>query len=278
MSSSSAAHPNPERPKRLLTQNSRLRRIGVWNWTLPAWAGQLPDGRNYNTCPSAGICREVCYARTGTFLFPAVKAKHQANLTFVLDDLDGWTEAMLTELASPRFRNAWIRIHDSGDFFSDDYLLAWLYIINLCPDLTFYCYTKEVDRFRRLVEVDPPSNFRWTYSYGGTQDATLNPAVDRVTDVFPDSQSIALAGFTSQEVCDTVAATGPPRIGIPANRIPHFITRLAGRRFSEWQAEVEAERAARRSRRHLRLVTDPGHTDIAKQPTTTEPVDPPQAA
>jgi hypothetical protein len=185
---------------------------------------------------------------------------------------------MLTELASPRFHNAWIRIHDSGDFFSDDYLLAWLHIIHLCPDLTFYCYTKEVDRFRRLVEVDPPNNFRWTYSYGGTQDASLDPAVDRVTDVFPDSQSIAQAGFTSQEVCDTVAATGPPRIGIPANRIPHFITRLAGRRFSEWQAEVDTARDERRSRRHLRLVADPTSIDTAVQPAADEPVDPPCAA
>lgn len=32
------------RPRRLLTQNSELKRIGVWNWTLPAWAGRLPDG------------------------------------------------------------------------------------------------------------------------------------------------------------------------------------------------------------------------------------------
>jgi hypothetical protein len=28
------------RPKRLLTQNRELKAIGVWNWTLPAWAGR----------------------------------------------------------------------------------------------------------------------------------------------------------------------------------------------------------------------------------------------
>jgi hypothetical protein len=37
---------------------------------------------------------------------------------FVLDDLAGWETAMLAELAAARHHNGWIRIHDSGDFFS----------------------------------------------------------------------------------------------------------------------------------------------------------------
>jgi len=45
-----------------------------------------------------------------------------------------------------------------------------------------------------LVEPDPPPNFLWVYSYGGTQDAALNPAVDRVADVFPDESAIVEAG------------------------------------------------------------------------------------
>lgn len=52
------------RPARLLTQNSEMKQIGVWNWSLPAWAGRLADGRTYNTCPSAGICAQACYARS----------------------------------------------------------------------------------------------------------------------------------------------------------------------------------------------------------------------
>jgi hypothetical protein len=275
MSSSSAEPFNPERPKRLLTQNSRLRRIGVWNWTLPAWAGRLPDGRTYNTCPSAGICREVCYARTGRFLFPAVKAKHQANLMFVLDDLAGWETAMLAELAAARHHNGWIRIHDSGDFFSDEYLSAWLRIIRQRPSITFYCYTKEISRFRRLVEVNPPDNFRWTYSYGGTQDADLNPEHDHVTDVFPDEDSITEAGWTSQEGCDTDAVSGAHRIGTPARRVPHLVRRQAGRRFSQWQADVDAERTQRHDRRHLHLVTG---NESGQPPAGAVPIDPPRAA
>ncbi|WP_432830876.1 GP88 family protein [Dactylosporangium sp. CA-092794] len=248
------------RPKRLLTQNREMKAIGVWDWSLPAWAGRLPDGRTYNTCPAAGICVQVCYARNGTYLWPVVRGRHQANLAFVLDDLPGWEAAMTAELGAAKFRNAWVRVHDAGDFFTDDYLRAWLRICRHRRDVTFYAYTKEVERFRRLVEPDPPANFLWVYSYGGTQDHLLHPDTDRVADVFPDEAAIAMAGWSSQEASDLLAVLGPRLVGIPANRIPHFLRRLAGRRFSQWQHDVDAERAARR-RRHRAPTSPAAPTD-----------------
>lgn len=247
---------NCRRPAPLLTQNSEMRQIGAWNWSLPAWAGRLPDGRTFNTCPSAGICAQVCYARHGTYTWPVVRAKHHRNLMFVLDDLPGWEAAMLAELESTKFRGAWVRIHDAGDFFSDPYLLAWLRVCRARAETAFYAYTKEVDRFRRLVEPDPPANFWWVYSYGGTQDSALNPNVDRVADVFPDEASIAEAGWASQEASDLLAVLGPHLVGVPANHIPRYLKHLAGRRFSEWQAEADAEGTARQNRRHLRSVAN----------------------
>lgn len=247
--------PTPDRPERLLTQNGELRRIGVWNWTLPAWAGRLPDGRTYNTCPAAGICAKVCYARNGTYNFPAVRAKHQRNLARVLDDLPRWKADMLTELSARRFRPTedqpvYIRIHDAGDFFTDAYLTAWLDIARAHPDLVFYSYTKEVARFRRLVEPAPPPNFLWCYSYGGREDHLLDPATDRVADVFPDAGSMTAAGYSSQDESDLLAVLGPPRVGIPANNIPHFNKLLAGRTFAQWQASEDARRAARKEAAH----------------------------
>jgi hypothetical protein len=135
--------------------------------------------------------------------------------------------------------------HREPQRISDAYLEAWLRIFRGRPATHFYCYTKEVTRFRNLVEPDPPPNFRWTFSYGGTQDHLITPD-DRVTDVFPDSSSIAASGFTSQEVCNTIAATGPDHIGIPANNISHFRVLQGDRRFSQWQAEADAARPARR--------------------------------
>jgi hypothetical protein len=260
MSQTTAPQGGVPRPKRLLTQNREMKAIGVWNWTLPAWAGRLPDGRSYNTCPSAGICAQVCYARNGTYLWPVVLGRHQQNLMFVLDDLPGWEAAMTAELGAGKFRGAWIRIHDSGDFFSGDYLNAWLRICRARPDVNFYAYTKEVRRFRALVEPDPPPNLLWVYSYGGTQDHQLRAEVDRVADVFADEQAIADAGWASQEASDLLAVLGPRLVGIPANRIPVFLRRQGGRRFSQWQAEVDAARTQRRARRHA--------ADARRQPPT----------
>jgi protein gp88 len=112
---------------------------------------------------------------------------------------------MLDELSHKRFIDAWVRIHDSGDFHSRAYLSAWLEIMRARQRTRFYAYTKE-----------------GVYSYGGTQDSTLDPAVDRVADVFPDEQSIAAAGWHSQEESDLLAVLGPTPVGIPANNIAHF--------------------------------------------------------
>jgi hypothetical protein len=40
----SAAQRLAVRPDRLLTQNRNLRRDGIFNWCLPAWAGRMADG------------------------------------------------------------------------------------------------------------------------------------------------------------------------------------------------------------------------------------------
>jgi hypothetical protein len=262
MSQTPAPQGGVSRPQRLLTQNRELKAIGVWNWTLPAWAIRLPDGRTVNVCPAAGICAQVCYARNGTYLWPVVRARHQQNLMFVLDDLPGWEAVMTAELGARKFCGAWIRIHDSGDFFSDDYLAAWLRICRARPEVNFYAYTKQVRRFRRLVEPDPPSNFLWVYSYGGIEDHLLDPRTDRVADVFPDEPAITAAGWSSQEASDLLAVLGPRLVGIPANRIPQFLRRLRGRRFSQWQHEVDTERDARLRRRN--------------EPRDTSASDPPQ--
>jgi hypothetical protein len=83
----------------LLTQNSELRDDGIWNWTLPAWVVRLSDGRSFNVCPSAGACAKVCYARNGTYLFPAVAAAHLDNLRAAFSP--DFPERMLNEPTGP---------------------------------------------------------------------------------------------------------------------------------------------------------------------------------
>ena len=98
--------------------------------------------------------------------------------------------------------------------------------------------------------------------------------------MFPDEAAIAASGWASQEASDLLAVLGPRLVGVPANRIPAYLKRLAGRRFSEWQAEVDAERTARQGRRHLRLVVDNARptTETGAADRASGQVDQPRAA
>ncbi|WP_218922079.1 GP88 family protein [Kibdelosporangium phytohabitans] len=261
------------RPKRLLTQNRRLRPLGIFTWTLPALAGRFPDGTTYVTCRNAGVCSQACYALNGTYRIPGVLARHQRNLQFVLGDLDGWKAAMLAELNHSRYRHAWIRIHDSGDFLSLEYLRAWLEIMRSRPSTRFYCYTKEVSLFRTEVEPDPPDNFWWVYSLGGKQDHLLGDG-DRVADVFPDEESIAAAGWNSQAASDLLAVLGPAPVGIRANNIARFRAVQAGRRWSEWQAQTDAARRAKLARHRNNSVERGEAVTEPRADTVATPDDP----
>ncbi|WP_020525160.1 GP88 family protein [Catelliglobosispora koreensis] len=234
-----AFSPSP-RPKRLLSNSNRnLARDRIWSWTIPALAARLPSGATLRTCPAAGVCAQACYARAGTYRFANVRAAHLRNLLYVLEDPQGWEQAMLAELAAPRFVGGYVRIHDAGDFFSDSYTLAWLRIIRARPHTWFYAYTKEVDRHDRLIASDPPPNSRWVMSLGGRQDHLVDPRRHRIADVFPTEQAIAAAGFHTQADSDLLAPFGPTPVGMAANNIAQFQRRQGDRTFGQWQRETD---------------------------------------
>lgn len=260
----------------LLTQNTYLRRYGIHNWTLPAWVTRLPDGTNVNVCPAAGACVKLCCARNGAYKFPGVVAAHQRNLALVMGDLGKFTVAMLDELDKPRFRKPRpphlpdlprdhlhpdvaelldngapiIRVHDSGDFFSDDYLAAWLHIATLRPDVLFYAYTKEVSRVRR-VAADGPPNFLFCFSMGGREDNLIDTTEggDQHVDVFPTRDALLDAGYTPQTSHDLLCVVAPStRVGIVANNISAFRKAQGNRMFGEIEATMRRghpNRAAR---------------------------------
>lgn len=258
----------PEWP--LLTQNSELAPLGIFNWTLPAWVVRDGSGRGFNVCPEADACAKVCYARNGTYLFPQARAAHARNLELVRHNTGWWMVAMLHELGARRLRPRGsprlallsrehlsaevaglldcgaqaVRIHDSGDFFDADYLRAWLTIARQTPDVLFYAYTKAVAMLKAVGPEAPP-NFLWCYSLGGKQDHLVDRERDRHADVFPDAAAIEAAGYYDQTRHDLLCVVGPSnRVGIPANNIPAFNRRIAGRTFGEMETERAHHRTA----------------------------------
>jgi hypothetical protein len=228
------------KPKNLLTNGNReLKADGIFTWSLPALAAKLSTGKNMLVCPSAGVCANLCYARSGTYNFSNVKAAHTRNLELILDNPIGWKNRLNDELKTKRYQGGKsVRIHDSGDFFSDAYFELWLEIANDNPDVFFYAYTKEVAMVKRY---ELPNNFVIIFSMGGTQDHLVDKENDRHADVFPSLEALQEAGYTDQEESDLLAATLPTnKIGIVVNNIKHLKKRQGQETFGSLQVKADA--------------------------------------
>ena len=62
-----------------------------------------------------------------------------------------------------------VRLHVSGDFFSDTYFLAWMDVAEAKPETLFYTYTKSLPIWLRN-RSSVPANFKLTASEGGKHD------------------------------------------------------------------------------------------------------------
>ena len=63
------------------------------------------------------------------------------------------------------------RIHVAGDFFSPDYMFAWINMAMMHSDRLFYAYTKSLSYWLKYQEyTDKVDNFVLTASYGGRND------------------------------------------------------------------------------------------------------------
>ena len=233
----------------LSNANRELAANGIFTWSIPALSAKTSNDKFVLTCPNAGSCARLCYARVNSYQFPSVKAAHLRNLEMILDDLELWKSQMLEELQRKRYQikyhdeqpqNAKVRIHDAGDFFNADYFAAWLQIALSSPHVFFYAYTKEVLMVKNWIAANGPlpDNFVVIYSMGGKQDKFIDKKIDRHAEVFPDEQSLISAGYTNQEENDLLAATLPTnKIGIVANNIPHLKKRQGFQTFGSLQEQ-----------------------------------------
>lgn len=115
--------------------------------------------RAIKDCPfrSAG-CEVVCYATKGNHVFPSVKQSREKS--FEQTKRHDFTDAMVytihTEKQSKRYADAEmrIRIHESGDFYSVQYLRKWVYVWNKFHSgdgVAFTLYTKSFPFFLMLT-------------------------------------------------------------------------------------------------------------------------------
>lgn len=162
----------------LLTQNSKLKPDGIFNFDIPAYRSRT----GLITCPNARDCVANCYARQGTYRFSTVQNKHEANLEASLST--EFVDNMIKEITDRKAKI--IRIHSSGDFYSELYAQKWIVIAKELPDVLFYAYTKSWNFFPDGV----PENLKLIQSEGGILKIDLSKPHARVfidESVIPDS-------------------------------------------------------------------------------------------
>ncbi|MFQ3675470.1 MAG: hypothetical protein SNJ64_02885 [Endomicrobiia bacterium] len=152
----------------------------------------LPAGY---TCPGANECLAKADPLTG-------KVKDGKNLSFRC--FSASQEAAYTSVRISRWRNFnllkeakhkdeliyeslktyknydYVRIHVSGDFFSEEYFVSWLNVAKAIPDKIFYFYTKSINIWINYPEIGnghKPGrvrNFIPTASCGGRFDNLIS--------------------------------------------------------------------------------------------------------
>jgi hypothetical protein len=163
--------------KRATTQD-----VVVYNFGIPA----------KNTCPSAEECKEYCYATKGFYAMPSVQKAYEFR--FKLSKQMEFPTIMQYEVESLPVRPTHIRIHDSGDFYNEAYLRKWIIVANNNPDIVFYGYTKQVAMMLRNGHIIP-SNLKLIFSYGGKDDALIDPDEHRHSYIFGDKESLDRSGY-----------------------------------------------------------------------------------
>lgn len=207
---------NPE--FKLLKQNAKMKKSSTgeyeafYNIGIPAIMGMVFDEKEnkfkvINTCPSAGSCIHVCYATKGGYVqFKAVSERQNLTLNLLYNRPAEYIEKAVNEIVKvvkthatptkelPRGIKTIIRWHDSGDFFSEDYLRLSLHIIERVKDslpsfyhdfIQFYAYTKRA----KMVEPFQDKGLLLRKSIGAKpeEEREIHPDKDLFSQIIPKS-------------------------------------------------------------------------------------------
>lgn len=186
------------------TGNSKLKKLNTISFNLPAF--RSADG--FHVCPMAGGCATLCYARQGYYVMPAVAKVREDNLNFIRKNGDE-VFAITASSDLAKISNPIVRIHDSGDFFSQGYLNAWFQIAAEHPEKKFYAYTKSL----HLDYQAKPDNLQIIQSAGGILDKKMNLSAPHSRIFSTDNQRIK-AGYVDGNVDDQPAIDGVTKIGL----------------------------------------------------------------
>jgi len=179
--------------------NSKLKKSGIVSFNL------IP----ITHCPLAGACKAFCYATVGQQAFASGVKRRAAAFKATLSPT--FVQDMHAEVGRWKRKIKAVRVHDSGDFYSMDYLKAWLEIARLNSDVKFYAYSKSLPFIHRAYDQGlVPSNFRLIQSVGGLADSRIRTDLPHAR-IFGTLEELQSAGYADASETDDVSAFSDTR-------------------------------------------------------------------
>jgi hypothetical protein len=172
--------------------------VKINNFSIPA-GNDKKSGKI--TCPFAGKCIKLCYAKKGAYRWGNVE--RALTRRYESSKEENFVELISNELNKIRKnKQLYIRIHDSGDFYSPAYFAKWLEIARLNPTVRFYAYTKS-HSFIRGIQL--PENFDLIFSLGSTKDELIDQETERHSKIFYSADEMIDQGYTDASEYDLLA-------------------------------------------------------------------------
>ena len=184
----------------LITQNSKLKStskemgLRVFNFGIPAY--KSASGKV--TCPFADKCVKYCYAQKGAYNWGNVKPAFERR--YEISKQDDFVEIMVSEILKKKVD--YLRIHDSGDYYSNEYIYKWFAIANALPHVRFYSYTKSIPLF---LDKKIPENLDIIFSEGSKKDELIDVSIHRHSRIFSDKSELEHAGYVDASKNDLMA-------------------------------------------------------------------------
>jgi Gene product 88 len=170
-------HEQKRRPLRFGNGNAKLN-PAILTFSLPAG----------HACPHAKDCKSKAHRTLGTIrdgsqttfrcYAASMEARHGSVRRSRWHNYDG----LLACSSAPEMTRlildsltpfaGYVRVHDSGDFFNQDYFDAWMDVARRRNRTLFYAYTKALPFWVRRKD-DIPDNFLLTASNGGIHDILI---------------------------------------------------------------------------------------------------------
>ena len=138
-----------------------------------AWV-TLKDGKRVLNRGSESMF--TCFAASEELRYPNVFKSRRYNYNLINSyvvkrDVDGLSNLINDSLLANKKNINKFRIHESGDFYNPLYLEAWLNVAKFNKDIKFYCFSKSLEYFLKVLL---PNNFYLTASYGGRYDYLID--------------------------------------------------------------------------------------------------------